>query len=194
MADCQEKTKAEDRHAADEDPLKDSDSSVSLISEDSECQFVVRRKRQRTDGMKIDGRRRQEHQKENKIFTHKTDEDTKGRQKGLEKEICVITWNVHKSLAQYDFLRNMAQCQANVVMFQETQNWHEDGTAEELGWTLPKEGKTAIAVRKKNSSFCDTVAETQDGYFLFLEVSSFSRCTCRTLGEVRLTWRNTTRR
>ena len=102
--------------------------------------------------MKIDARRRQEHQKENKIVTHKTDEDTKVSQKGLEEEICVVTWNVNKSSAQYAFLLDMAHCQTNVVMFQETHNWHEDGTAEELGWNLMKEGKTAIAVRKKNPS------------------------------------------
>ena len=62
----------------------------------------------------------------------------------------MINWNVNKSSAQYDFLRDMAQCQANVVMFQETQNWQEDGTAEELGWTLLKEkreGKAATAVQ-----------------------------------------------
>ena len=37
--------------------------------------------------------------------------------------------------------------------FKETQNWHEDGAAAEVGWSLfhfEKEGKTAIAVRKKN--------------------------------------------
>ena len=53
----------------------------------------------------------------------------------------MITWNVNKSSAQYDFLRDMAQCQTNVVMFEEAQNWQEDGTAEELGWTLLKERK-----------------------------------------------------
>ena len=50
------------------------------------------------------------------------------------------------------FLRGMAQCQANVVMFQKNQNWQE----ELLGWTLlkeKKEGKAAIAVKKKNSNF-----------------------------------------
>ena len=83
---------------------KENNSSLSLIAEDSECQFVGRRKRQRTDGMKIDGRRWQEHQNENKIVTDKTDEDTKGRQQGLEEEICVVTWNVNTSSAQYDFL------------------------------------------------------------------------------------------
>ena len=40
--------------------------------------------------------------------------------------MCVITWNVNKSSAQYDFLCDMAQCQANVVMFQETQNWQDE--------------------------------------------------------------------
>ena len=65
----------------------------------------------------------------------------------------MITWNVNKSSAQYDFVRDMVQCQANVVMFQEIQNWQDDGTAEEMGWSLLKEkqeGKAAIAVRKKN--------------------------------------------
>ena len=78
--------------------------------------------------MKIDGRRRQEDQNEKKIITDRTDEDTKGRQRALERETCVITWNVNISSAQYDLLRDMAQCQANVVMFQVTQElarrWH----------------------------------------------------------------------
>ena len=90
--------------------------------------------------------------KRTRFITDNTDEDTKERQKDLEQDICVTTWNVNKSLAQYDFQRDMAQCQANVVMSQETQKWQEDGTAEELGWTLLKEGKTAIAVKKKNSN------------------------------------------
>ena len=44
----------------------------------------------------------------------------------------------------------MAQCQVDVAMFQETQNWHH--VAAEVGWNLfhLEEGKTAIAVRKKN--------------------------------------------
>ena len=45
---------------------------------------------------------------------------TKGRGRASEHEICVITWNVNKSSAHYDFLSNMAQCQANVVMGGET--------------------------------------------------------------------------
>ena len=47
----------------------------------------------------------------------------------------------------------MAQCQANVVIFQETQNRQYARTAEELGWTLLKElkdGTAAIAVKRKN--------------------------------------------
>ena len=104
--------------------------------------------------MKIDRRRRLEHLEEEKMITDKTDEDTKVRRKDLEQEMCVTTWNVNKSSAQDDFLRDMAQCQANVVMSQETQNWQEDGPTEELGWTLlkEKEGKAAIAVKKKNSN------------------------------------------
>ena len=73
----------------------------------------------------------------------------------LDHEICVITWNVNKSSAQHDFLCDMAQGQANVLMFQETENWQPDGTAEELRWTLLKEqkkGKAAIAVRREDMS------------------------------------------
>ena len=41
--------------------------------------------------------------------------------------------NINMSSAHYDILRDVAQCQANVVMFQETQNWRGDGAAEEIG-------------------------------------------------------------
>ena len=58
--------------------------------------------------MKINGRRRQERQKEDKIIIDKTDENTKERQTDLEQEMCVITGNVNKSSAQYDFWRDMA--------------------------------------------------------------------------------------
>ena len=64
----------------------------------------------------------------------------------------MITWSVKKSSAQ-NFFCVMAQCQANVVIFQETQNRQDAGTAEELGWTLLKElkdGTAAIAVKRKN--------------------------------------------
>ena len=83
------RTKAEGRHATDEDSLQDSDSSVSLICEGSVCQIVGRRKRQRTDGMKIDERGRQEHQKEDKIITDKTDERHKRKTKRLgARDMC----------------------------------------------------------------------------------------------------------
>ena len=75
------------------------------------------------------------------VCIEKTEEDKNEQGKGLEHDICVITWNVNKSSAQYDFLRDMAQCQATVSVFQETQNWQNDGTAEETGWTFLKEKK-----------------------------------------------------
>ena len=128
--------RVEGRHVTDEDSQKDSDSFMSLKCEDSLFQGIGRRKRQWTDGMKIDGRRKQQHQKENKIITDKTDEDTK--EKHLEQERCGIRWNFSTSSAQYDFLRYMAQRQFNVVMYQETQDWQADGTAEELGRTSLK--------------------------------------------------------
>ena len=65
----------------------------------------------------VDGRERQEHPKKNMTIDEKTDEDAKERGKDLEHEICVTTWTVNKSSAQYDLLCDMAQCQANVVMF-----------------------------------------------------------------------------
>ena len=84
------------------------------------------------------------------------DEGKDGKDKGDSKhEICVITWNVNKSSAQYDFLSDVAKVQANVAMCQGTQNWRPDGTAEDLGWTLlkeEKEGKAAIAVKRQNMS------------------------------------------
>ena len=106
-------------------------------------------KRQRTDLKKMDGRNMQKHQKENKIT-----DDTRTKKRGKDG-ICVINWNVNKSSAQCDFWRDIAQCQANVVMFQETQSWQEDGTAEEFGWTSlkeKKEGKAAIAVKRKSTN------------------------------------------
>ena len=96
--------------------------------------------------MKIDGRRNTK-TRIRLPLTRRT-KTSKEDKKGLEEEICVVTCNVNKSSAQYAFLRGMAQCQANVVMFQETENWQEDGMAEELGWALLKEGKTAIADKK----------------------------------------------
>ena len=131
---------------------QDSVCSVNLIRFDSLSQGVGRRKRQRTESKEIDGREKQEHHKKNKITDEKTDDDEKNREKDVENETCVIAWNV-KSPAQYDFLCDMAQCQANVVMFQETPKRQPDGMAEGLGWALLKEqkkGTAAIAVRRQN--------------------------------------------
>ena len=83
----------------------------------------------------------------------KTDRDKAYPDKHNAHEICVSSWNI-KSSARYDFLRDMAQCQVDPAMFQETQNWHnEGGAAAEVGWNLfhlEKEGKMATAARKKN--------------------------------------------
>ena len=90
----------------------------------------------------MDERKREatnEHQKEDKINEEKLEDDEEKRGKEFEHKTCVIIWNVNKSSAHYDFLNDMAQCQANVVMFQGTQNWQADGTAEALVWTLLKE-------------------------------------------------------
>ena len=111
------RTEAKGRKDAEEDSFKDNDSSVGIVHCDPLCQSVGKRVRQRTDVKKTDGRDMQEHQKENKITDEKADDDKKEREKDLEHEICVITWNVNKSSAQYDLL---------------THNWQADGTAEEL--------------------------------------------------------------
>ena len=68
--------------------------------------------------MKETDGREKEHQKENKMTEEKTDDDDGRRGKDVEHEICVITWNVNKSSEQYDFPGDVAQCQANVVVFQ----------------------------------------------------------------------------
>ena len=67
------RTKAEEALVPDEDSLKDSDSSLSLIHCDSLWQGATRRKRQRTDMKEIDGREMQEHQMKDKKSTKKTD-------------------------------------------------------------------------------------------------------------------------
>ena len=83
------KTKDEDRHAEDGISLKENDSCATLALEDSEFQLISRRKRQRTDEMKIDGRHKQKHRNENKITTDTTDKDIKGRKKRLEeRDMC----------------------------------------------------------------------------------------------------------
>ena len=45
------------------------------------------------------------------------------------QELCVVSRNVNKSSVQYDFLRDVAQIQANVAMLHETQNWKKYGAA-----------------------------------------------------------------
>ena len=66
----------------------------------------------------------------------------------------------------------------------------EDGTAEEMGWTLLKEkkgGKATVAVKNKNSNLLRHSRRSMRWYWLFLEVSSFCRCTCHTCsGEANL--------
>ena len=80
-----------------------------------------------------DERERQGQQERNTTNSEKTDEDQKQRGRDTDHDICLISSNVNKSFAQYDVLCDVAQCQANVVMLAETQNWQPDGTAEELG-------------------------------------------------------------
>ena len=54
----------------------------------------------------------------------------------VEQHVCVISWNVNKSSAQCDILRDMAHIQADVAILQETQNWKKGGVANEGGWRL----------------------------------------------------------
>ena len=59
-----------------------------------------------------------------------------GKTKDINHEIRVSSWNINKSSARYDFLRDVAQLQVDVAMFQETQNWYEDGAVAVVGWSL----------------------------------------------------------
>ena len=90
-------------------------------------------KRRKTALDEADERERQEQQERNTTNSEKTDVDQKQRGRDTDHDICVISWNVNKSFAQCDVLCDVAQCQANVPMFPETQNWQPDGTAGELG-------------------------------------------------------------
>ena len=145
---------------------------------------------------KTDGREKQEHKKEDKTTEEKTDDDEGKRGKDPDHEICVITWNVNISSAQYDFLSDVAQCQANVAMFQGTPNWQPDGTAEELGCTLLKEqkqGKAVIAVKRQNMGLLRLSCTSNRWSWSFWEVFSPSRCTFHTRGAGSRTWKSTTR-
>ena len=76
----------------------------------------------------------------------KLENDEEKREKEMEHEICVVTWNVNNSSAHYDFFCDMIQCQADVVMCQETQHWHDDGSAKEMG--SRKEGQQLLSERR----------------------------------------------
>ena len=86
---------------------------------------------------KTDGREVEEQKKhDDKRSTIKMDKDKEYADKDNEHEICVSSRNTNKSSARYDFLRDVAQCQVDVAMFQETQQWHhEDRAAAEVGWS-----------------------------------------------------------
>ena len=78
-------------------------------------------------------------------------EDEADKDVALALEICVLSWNINKSSAPYDFLCDVAQYQVNVAMFQAAQNWRDDGCAEEAGWFLQQakqEGNAANTVKK----------------------------------------------
>ena len=109
------------------DSEEHSESSENCKHGDSKWHVVRERKRRR----KTDRGGMQELERTCKRSTDETDNDKYESGKDLEHEICVISWNVNKSSAHYDFLCDMIQCQAIVVMFQHTQNWHDDGSAEE---------------------------------------------------------------
>ena len=70
----------------------------------------------------------------------------------------------------------MSLFQANVTMFPETQTWQPDGTAQELGWTVPKEdsdGKAAIAVKRRNVNLLRHCRESIKWVLVVLESSLF---------------------
>ena len=118
--------RTEQGQSIDEVSLRDSDSSsVNITFFDSLCRSVGRRKRQRMmDLNKTDRRERHEHTEEDKKTEGGTEHDEGKGGNDLEHDICVITWSVNKSSAQFDF----SVAQVNVVMFQETQKlatrWH----------------------------------------------------------------------
>ena len=151
---------AEGRRASEEKIRRGCEDARSSSDEsdgsDASWQVVRKRKRRGRKTMKkTDGREVEEQKKhDDERSTIKMDKDKEYADKDNEHEICVSSRNINKSSARYDFLRDVAQCQVNVAMFQETQQWHhEDRAAAEVGWSpfhLAKEGKTAIAVRKKN--------------------------------------------
>ena len=76
-------------------------------------------------------------------------------------------------------------------MFPETQTWQPDGTAQESGWTVPKESRIARLQLPSNEgmwTFGDTVAKASNWSLWCWRTVYSSRCSCRTLA-----WKNTTR-
>ena len=82
------------------------------------CCQEKNRQRKTVEG--ADRREMEEHKKNSERSTVQTDEDKDEEGTDCEHETCVISWNVNKSFAHYDFFRDMVQRQADVAMFQET--------------------------------------------------------------------------
>ena len=164
------RTRTGSEQGTDHVSLRDDDfSSLHVNCCDSAPKFW-KRKRQRTDLKKTDERQGDAYAKKYKKTEGKTGdnegEDGKDGEDSIH-EICVITWNV-----QCDFLSGVVQGQANVAMFQESQNWHPDGAAEELGRTLlqeQKEGKAAIAVKRQNMGLMRHVRHAKRWVLVVLE-------------------------
>ena len=72
----------------------------------------------KTDGREVDEQKKHDDERS----TIKADKDKQNADKDMEHEICVSSWNIDWSSARYDFLREVAQCQVDVAMFQETVN------------------------------------------------------------------------
>ena len=71
---------------------------MDFINNHSWCRNNEGKKRLRKAEKMTNGRKTQGHQKE-----ERTDEEKTERGKDIEHEICVVTRNVNKSSAQYDF-------------------------------------------------------------------------------------------
>ena len=127
---------------------------------------------------KTNGRKVEEQRKHHgKRSTMNTDKDREYADKVIEHEICASSGNTKKSSPRYDILCDVAQCQVDVAMFQETQNWHhEDAAAAEVGWSFfhfVQEERRQLPWGRTWISW-DTLAEVQDGHPLCWKTSSFS--------------------
>ena len=74
------------------------------------------------------------------------------------------SWNINKSSARYDFLRDLAQCQVDVAMFREALNWHEDGAAAEVGWSLFHLGKRRKEGNCRKKEECESLEARSQKY------------------------------